>query len=62
VLPYVDRLGLGGPRLVGRLGSGVRVSASFQKILRLVRKGGYDLGGFVVEPAWLPTDTSYVVK
>ena len=47
---------------MGRLGSGVRVSASFQKILRLVRKGGYDLGGFVVEPAWLPTDTSYVVK
>jgi len=29
-LPFVDRLG-SGPRLVGRIGSGVRVSVSFQQ-------------------------------
>jgi len=38
---------------VGRLGSEVRVSASFQKnfrpgsVLRQQKGGGYDLGGFV---------------
>jgi len=34
----MGRLG-SGPRLVGRIWSGVRVSASFQKILRRQQKG-----------------------